>query len=100
VDGAFLVCADRHRTDLRIIEQEDAYDLIEFESSRLTNHHTHSVVKTPGLVWGYNKTCSFGMMHFDTTLPDPQVRFECITIDGEKTHEYLLKRSALMRAAA
>ena len=95
IEGVFLVAADRHRTDLRTTEREDSYTLYEFMSSRLTNRHTHGVVKTPGLIWGYNKTCSFGLMRFDTTAADPQVVFECVTIDGEIVHSHTLKASSL-----
>lgn len=95
IDGVFLIAADRHRTDLRTIENPGSYTLYEFESSKLTNRHTHPVVKTEGLVWGYNKTCSFGLMRFDTTADDPQVRFELIDIEGTKHEEHVLRRSAL-----
>ena len=100
VNGVILVAADRHRTDLRITKRKQGYDLYEFESSRLTNRHTHKVVKTPGLLWGYNKTCSFALMEFDTTLDDPRVRFEAITIDGERVHEHVLQLSQLTRRRA
>lgn len=95
IGGVFLIAADRHRTDLRTTERENGYTLYEFMSSRLTNRHTHSVVKTPGLVWGYNKTCSFGLMEFDTTAGDPRVKFRCIDIDGEERESFVLKRSML-----
>lgn len=95
INGVFLIAADRHRTDLRISKRPDGYDLYEFESSKLTNRHTHPVVKTDTLVWGYNKTCSFGLIRFDTTLPDPKVRFEAMTIDGEQVHAFELKLSQL-----
>ena len=95
INGVFLVSADRHRTDLRVIERPGAYPLFEFESSRLTNHHTHKVVQTEGLIWGYNKTCSFGLMEFDTTKTDQEVRFKCITIDGVEEHQHVLKLSDL-----
>jgi alkaline phosphatase D len=95
IEGVFLIAADRHRTDLRITRRPNAYDLYEFESSRLTNRHTHGVVPTEGLVWGYNQTCSYALMTFDTTRPDPQVRFECVSLDGKTQHSYVLKRSEL-----
>lgn len=95
IEGVFLVAADRHRTDLRINERPNGYDLYELESSRLTNHHTHGVVKTEGMVWGYNKTCSFALMKFETTADDPQVTFQCIDIEGDLKHESVLKRSQL-----
>ena len=95
IEGVFLIAADRHRTDLRITERSGAYDLYEFESSKLTNHHTHPVVKTPGLVWGYNQTCSFGLMTFDTTHQDPQVMFECVDLEGTTQYKHVLKLSEL-----
>ncbi|MGC6551230.1 MAG: alkaline phosphatase D family protein [Rubripirellula sp.] len=95
IEGVFLVAADRHRTDLRVNPRPDAYDLYEFESSRLTNHHTHSVVQTDGLIWGYNETCSFALMTFDTDQTDPIVKFQCIDIDGKVHHTFVLKHSQL-----
>lgn len=95
IEGVFLVAADRHRSDLRTIDRPEGYTLYEFESSRLTNRHTHPVVKTDGLIWGYNETCSFGWMQFDTTTADPQVTFAIIDIDGNRQEEYVLQRSAL-----
>lgn len=95
IDGVFLIAADRHRTDLRTTVREKGYDLYEFESSRLTNRHTHGVVKTPGLIWGHSATCSFGLMRFDTTGDRPKVMFECVTIDGEVMHRHELLASQL-----
>ncbi|MCG8653576.1 MAG: alkaline phosphatase D family protein, partial [Pirellulales bacterium] len=95
IEGVFLIAADRHRTDLRLTRRPQGYDLYELESSRLTNHHTHPVVKTEGLLWGYNQTCSFALMSFDTTAQDPQVTFQCISIDGQQQESFVLKRSQL-----
>lgn len=95
IDGVFLVAADRHRTDLRTTERPNGYTLYEFESSRLTNRHTHKVIETPGLIWGYSQTCSFGLMRFDTTTENPTVIFECVTIDGEIEETYTLPVSRL-----
>ncbi|MGM0485704.1 MAG: alkaline phosphatase D family protein [Planctomycetota bacterium] len=95
IEGVFLIAADRHRTDLRKTTRQDGYDLYEFESSRLTNRHTHGIVKTPGLIWGYNKTCSFALMHFDTAASDPKVVFECVSIDGDVIHRHELRASRL-----
>ncbi len=95
IDGVFLIAADRHRTDLRKTVRAGGYDLFELESSRLTNRHVHPVVETPGLIWGYNDTCSFALMSFDTTAADPVVTFECVSIDGKTIHSYQLHRSDL-----
>ena len=53
------------------------------------------MVKSPGLVWGYNKTCSFGLMRFDTTREDPQVTLELIDIERRIRHSHTLKKSEL-----
>jgi len=97
IDGVFLIAADRHRTDLRKISRSDGYDLYEFESSRLTNRHTHKVVKTEGLVWGFSEKCSFGLIDFDTTAGVPQVTFRCIDIDDVEHHSHVLKLSDISR---
>ncbi len=97
IEGVFLIAADRHRTDLRTTDRPNGYTLYEFMSSRLTNRHTHPVVKTDGLIWGYSKECSFGLMKFDTTAEDPQVTFEGVNIDGETVGEFVLKRSMLTK---
>ena len=39
------VIADRHRTDVYKIERPKGYDLWEFETSKLTNMHTHGTKK-------------------------------------------------------
>jgi hypothetical protein len=57
------------------------------------------VVKTEGLVRPNRKTCSFGLMKFDTTAADPQVAFELIDIDGVVRETHVLKRSALRGGA-
>jgi alkaline phosphatase D len=95
IDGVILMAADRHRSDLRITARGAGYDLYEAESSRLTNRHTHGVVKTPGLVWGYNKTCSAGLVRFNTKADDPTVTFQVMTIDGERILEHTLPLSKL-----
>lgn len=95
IDGVFLIAADRHRTDLRKTERPGGYDLFELESSRLTNRHTHGVVQTPGLMWGYNQTCSFALLRFDTLAEPPRVAFECIDIDGRVIHQHELRADQL-----
>jgi len=92
-DGVLLLSADRHRSDYWKIERPGAYDLYEFESSRLTNIHHHGVMK--GSIYGYNKTCSFGLLEFDTTSADPTVTYRIVTIDGKAVHTFRLKRSQL-----
>ncbi|MFO8014201.1 MAG: alkaline phosphatase D family protein [Phycisphaerae bacterium] len=92
-DGVLLISADRHRSDYWKIERPGAYDLYEFESSRLTNIHRHGVMK--GSIYGYNRTCSFGELEFDTSASDPAVTYRIITIDGKVDHTFEVKRSQL-----
>jgi len=93
INGIVLLSADRHRSDIWKIEQSDGYDIYEFESSRLTNVHTHRAIK--GNLFSYNKKCSFGLLEFDTTQPDPQITYKIINIDNELIHTFTRKRSQL-----
>jgi alkaline phosphatase D len=96
IDGVVLISADRHRSDAWIIERENGYDLYEFESSRLTNIHTHKVI--PGSLFGYNKKSSFGLITFDTTLPDPSITYQIVNIENEIVREFSLRKSQLTHA--
>jgi alkaline phosphatase D len=93
IDGVVLISADRHRSDAWRIERKGGYDLYEFESSKLTNVHTHKVM--PGALFGYNKKCSFGLLTFDTTRSDPQVTYQIISIDDEPVWKLSLAKSQL-----
>lgn len=95
INGVLLIAADRHRSDIRKIKRENGYDLVEFQSSRLTNKHTHGIVKTPGLVFGYNKQCSFGRIDFDTTKKDPLITMTIVNIDGKEIYSMNLHLSEL-----
>ncbi|HUT09919.1 MAG TPA: alkaline phosphatase D family protein [Thermoguttaceae bacterium] len=93
IDGVILLSADRHRSDLWRIEREGAYPLYEFESSRLTNVHTHGVM--PGSLFGYNEKCSFGQLTFDTLKPDPEVTYRIYSIDDELIHTQVVRKSEI-----
>ncbi len=93
IDGVILISADRHRSDARKIERPNGYALYEFESSKLTNVHTHDLM--PSALFGYNEKCSFGLLTFDTTIPDPQVSYQIINIDNEVIHTLSLKKRQL-----
>ena len=95
IDGVILLSADRHRSDARAIERENGYALYEFESSKLTNIHTHALIG--GAIFGYNKKCSVGLLTFDTTLTDPQITYEIVNIDNDLIHTLTLKKSMLFR---
>lgn len=97
IEGVLLLSADRHRSDAWKIEREHGYPLYEFESSRLTNIHTHPIM--PGALFGYNKTCSFGQLTFDTTIADPTVTYKVVTIDNDVVHTLTLPKSQLTHGA-
>jgi len=93
IEGVLLLSADRHRSDAWKIERPKGYPLYEFASSRLTNIHTHPIM--PGSLFGYNQTCSFGQLSFDTTRADPTVTYRVVTIDNEGVGTLTLARSQL-----
>jgi len=93
IDGVVLISADRHRSDAWKIKRENGYDLYEFESSKLTNIHTHKIM--PGALFGYNQKCSFGLLTFDTLKADPEMTYQIISIDDEVIRELSLKKSQL-----
>lgn len=93
IDGVILIAADRHRSDARRIDRENGYPLYEFESSRLTNMHSHNL--TAGTLFGYNEKPSFGLLNFDTTKADPTVTYQIISIDNETVHSLTLEKSEI-----
>ena len=93
IDGVILLSADRHRSDAWKIERKTDYPLYEFESSRLTNQHVHELM--PKALFGYNEKQSFGLLTFDTTLDDPTVTYQIVSIDNEIVHELMIKKSEI-----
>ena len=96
IDGVVLLSADRHRSDYWRIDREKGYPLYEFESSRLTNVHTHPIM--PGSLFGYNAKCSVGLLTFDTTKPDPELTYEIRNIDDKLIHTVVIRLSAITSA--
>ena len=95
IGGVILISADRHRTDVYKIHRPKGYTIYEFETSKLTNNHTHNTKKEA--LFSYNKGNFFGSLSFNLGLEDPQVTFRCITINGKEVYALPLKRSALER---
>jgi alkaline phosphatase D len=98
INGVILMAADRHRSDLRRIRRAEGYDLYEVMSSRLTNVHTHGLVKNARgseFIMGYNGKCSFGLLEFDTAGGDPRVKYTIVNIDNEAVDSRTLKLSEL-----
>jgi alkaline phosphatase D len=96
IDGVILLSADRHRSDLWKIERPGGYPFYEFESSKLTNVHTHKLM--PAALFGYNAKCSFGLLSFDTTLPDPRITYRIVNIDDEVVYTFSVTKSQLAAA--
>lgn len=93
IGGVILLSADRHRTDVYKIHRPDGYDLYEFETSKLTNDHTHGTKKEA--LFSYNEGNFFGLLSFDFMKSDPEVMFQCITLDKKSVYSLTLKRSQL-----
>jgi alkaline phosphatase D len=96
IEGVLLLSADRHRSDLLVTRRPQGYDLYEFMSSKLTNHHTHKTIdERDGALFSYNKKCSFGLVTIDTTRADAEITYEIHTLDNERIHTFRLRRSQL-----
>jgi len=93
IGGVILLSADRHRSEIWRIPRPNGYDLYEFESSKLTNEHTHPTRSEA--LFSYNKGNLFGLLEFDTTLADPAVTFRIVNIEGKTIHSMTLKHSQL-----
>ena len=93
IPGVILISADRHRTDVYKIKRPKGYDMWEFETSKLTNIHTHPTRRQA--VFSYNKGNFFGELSFDLTAADPTVTFKCIGIDGKEIYTQTVKLSEL-----
>ncbi len=98
IDGVVLLSADRHRSDVYKIDRETGYPFYEFESSRLTNEHKHNTMEDA--VFSYNALQSFGLLSFDTTKTDPEVRYTIVNIDGVEVYTITVKLSQLTHSAA
>ncbi len=84
IEGVVLLSADRHRSDLLVTYRPQGYDLYEFMSSRLTNHHRHGEIdEREGALFSYNKKCSFGLVTIDTRPDDPCILYRIVSIDRE-----------------
>jgi alkaline phosphatase D len=96
IEGVILLSADRHRSDAWKIDRENGYGLYEFSSSRLTNQHVHPRMEAAGAIFSYNELQSFGLVTIDTTAQDPTVKFDVVSIDGDKPFTLDVKRSQLV----
>ncbi|MEZ6119083.1 MAG: alkaline phosphatase D family protein [Pirellulaceae bacterium] len=96
IASVLLVSADRHRSDLLVTRRPGSYDLYEFMSSKLTNHHTHAEInQDQGALFSYNDKCSFGLVTVDTRADDPMIEYRIKTIDNEWVFSHTLSGSQL-----
>ncbi len=93
IGGVILLSADRHRTDVYQIDRPEGYPLYEFETSKLTNNHTHPT--RDAALFSYNKGNFFGLLTFDLTAEDPTVTFQCVTSENKSVYRLTLQRSRL-----
>jgi len=91
IDGVVLFSADRHRVDVRKTKRENGYDLIDIMSSRLTNVHTHELMKEAQgseFIMGYNASPAFAKLVFDTQASPPVLTCTIINIDNQPQGEF------------
>ncbi|MBN2090045.1 alkaline phosphatase D family protein, partial [candidate division KSB1 bacterium] len=93
IEGILLLSADRHRSDLWKIFRPEGYHLYEFESSCLTNIHRHETL--PGAIFSYNEKPSFGLLEFNTMLPDPEVNYQIVNIENNVVLNFKILKSQL-----
>ena len=93
IEGVLLISADRHRSDAWKVELPNGYVTYDLMSSKLTNIHTHDMMK--GSLFSYNKMCSFGSLEFDTTLGDPSITYSIKNIENEEIHKMTIYKSQL-----
>ncbi|MFT5125592.1 MAG: alkaline phosphatase D [Verrucomicrobiales bacterium] len=93
IGGVILISADRHRTDVYQIQRPKGYTLYEFETSKLTNNHTHGTRKDA--IFSYNKGNYYGLLDFDLSKEDPTVTFRCVTIEDQDVYSITIPRSQL-----
>ena len=93
IGGVILLSADRHRSDVYKTKRPEGYDLYEFESSKLTNNHTHKTKEKA--LFSYNEGNFFGLLTFDLTKNDPEITYRCITSNNKSVYSLTLKRSQL-----
>ncbi|NRB45761.1 MAG: alkaline phosphatase D family protein [Verrucomicrobiales bacterium] len=82
ISGVFVLAADRHRSDAwKNDDFDSSYPIYEFMSSKLTNIHTHKIIK--GCIFGYNEKPSFGEVTFDFSEENPTATYTAYSIDNE-----------------
>lgn len=93
IEGVFLISADRHRSDAWKIERDNGYAFYEAMSSHLTKPSTHPAM--PGALFTSLGKPAFGLLTIDTTLEDPEIRYDVVKIDNTVDGTLIVKKSQL-----
>ncbi|NQV33109.1 MAG: alkaline phosphatase D family protein [Phycisphaeraceae bacterium] len=93
IEGVFLISADRHRSDAWKIERENGYAFYEAMSSHLTKRSSHRAM--PGALFSSLGKPAYGLLTFDTTLNDPEIRYDVVKIDDKIDGTLVVKKSQL-----
>jgi len=93
IEGVFLISADRHRSDAWKIEREKGYAFYEAMSSHLTKRSSHPAM--PGALFTSLGKPAYGLLSIDTTLDDPEIRYDVVKIDDTVDGTLKLKKSQL-----
>ena len=93
IEGVFLISADRHRSDAWKIERENGYAFYEAMSSHLTKRSSHPAM--PGAIFTSLGKPAYGLLTIDTTLSDPEIRYDVVKIDNTVDGTLTVKKSQL-----
>lgn len=93
IEGVFLISADRHRSDAWKIERANGYALYEAMSSHLTKNSSHPAM--PGALFTSLGKPAYGLLTIDTTLDDPEIRYDVVKIDNTVDGTLKVKKSQL-----
>jgi alkaline phosphatase D len=93
IEGVFLISADRHRSDAWKIERENGYAFYEAMSSHLTKRSSHPAM--PGALFTSLGKPAYGLLTLDTTLSDPEIRYDVVKIDDTVDGTLVIKKSQL-----
>jgi len=93
IEGVFLISADRHRSDAWKIERENGYTFYEAMSSHLTKNSTHPAM--PGAIFTSLGKPAYGLLTIDTTISDPEIRYDVVKIDDTVDGTLVVKKSQL-----
>ncbi|MBW2314991.1 MAG: alkaline phosphatase D family protein [Deltaproteobacteria bacterium] len=93
IEGVFLISGDRHRSDAWKIERTEGYDLYEASTAHLTKPGTHPL--KPEALFSHRGRPMYGVLGFDFTTADPELRYTVIDIDSERVDSLALRRSQL-----